>query len=281
MKWSERFWMFALFVSFALVGAVIAGIFPARAADLPRAPALKAAPVVVAPNPFYIGLLGGIGLSPTENEATFPGISTGVQKAWPTGILAGGVVGYANTSGPLYWGVAFEAAYDFSRGGVSCGAMDALMTGVSCPVTRKNGLLLQEVGELGISMSTLAGYIPNSAQPANWPVPIIVPASVWSNIVIAARGGLAQRDIQLCAVTGLNLDGTAVSQCGSKFYNAPSAGLKVKFMASAQTEIFATWDHVFWKGGSTFTPSGAIPLFQNAVSLQGEDLFKGGFGYHF
>ena len=252
------------------------GCGAASATDLPKKALVAPAPVV-ATNSFYIGAFGGIGLSPTQNELTFDGISGGVQKAWPTGLMAGGIFGYANTAGPLYYGFAFEAAYDFSRGGVDCGTANSLMTGQSCLASRKNGLLLQEVGELGLSLSQLTGYIPSSAQPANWPVPITVPASFASNFVMAARVGFAQRNVDLCAAIDLAGD----IACGSKFISAPTAGLKLKFMASAQTEIFATWDHAFWGNGSSFTPAAAIPLFQNTVSIQQEDIFKAGFGYHF
>jgi hypothetical protein len=262
--------------SFGLCLALACG--SAFAADLPVRSAVKAdIPTIVATNPFYIGFWGGIGLSPTENQLTFLGTAEGPVKAYPTGLMAGLTVGYANNSGPIYWGAAVEAAYDFSKGDVG-GPVPGSIAG-----SRKNGFLVQEGVELGISMTTLGGYIPTSARPGNWPVPITVPASVWSNLIFAARGGLAQRDVKLCALDGtVDVNGNPNMPCASKFINGPYAGLTLKAMISANSEVRFVYDHVFWGKGSSFTP-GAMPpaIFSNTIAIKDEDLFKVGYNYHF
>lgn len=272
LSWRGVFFILVAALALLLYASIV------KAADLPRKAPLAVPAPIVTPSPFWIGAFAGIGLSPTENELTIDGTAMGVQKAWPTGLLVGLAVGYENINGPLAWGFEVRGGYDFSRGGVDCSDVNMLAFGSQCLASRKNGWLIQENAELGISLTTIGGLVPGSAQPSNWPIPITVPTSVWSNVVIAARGGFAQRNVDLCAVIDPASGATA---CGSKFTNAPSAGLKLKFMISAQTELFATYDHVFWAGGSSFTPTAATPLFQNAVAIKQEDIFAGGFGYHF
>lgn len=258
--------------------ALLAGCASAQAADLPLKAKPFDTPVVASTSPFWIGAFTGLGLSPTQNELTIPGAVSGTQKAWPTGILAGVTAGYTNVTGPIAWGISFEAAYDFSRGGVDCSDINAALTGQSCMASRKNGWLFQEGLEFGISLSTLGGYIPTSGQPSNWPVPIVVPASVWSNIMLLGRGGYAERNIDLCAAIDLLGD----MGCGSKFIAAPYAGVKLKAMLSTNTELFAVYDHIFWGNGSSFTPTAALPVFQglDTVTIKQEDLFKVGLAYH-
>jgi hypothetical protein len=262
--------------------------YPAPAADLPRkALDVPTVPVVLT-NPFYIGIWGGGGFSTQENDLTLGGQTQGPVKAYPTGALAGAVLGYGTSAGNFYYGFSIEAAYDFSRGDVGFSGF----TGPGCgnapncagPLgSLKNGLLLQVGGELGISLTTLGGYLPTSAQPSNWPVPITLPASVWSNLIIAGRGGFAGRDVTMCALTGVDPftglpDGSQT--CGSQFKIGPYVGAEIKAMLSAQTEVFLKYDHVFWN--SSFTPASAAPAFVNDTAMaKKEDIFKAGFGYHF
>lgn len=248
---------------------VIAGIVPAIAADLPMAKKFVPPAVAVTPGPFYIGGFAGAGWSKTENELTFDGVAQGPLKAYPTGMLAGLEAGYASNTGPLYWGINVSVAYDFSRGSVG-GVTPSTVLG-----TRKDGLMLQEAGEIGINLATLDGYVPNAAQPLNWPVPITVPGTVWGNLIVAARGGLAQRDVTLCVNDPTTLD----QQCATKFINGPFVGGKVKARIAAQSEVFAAVDHIFWN--SSFTPQAAVPAFTNTIRAKDENLFKVGFGYYF
>jgi hypothetical protein len=250
---------------------------PCFAADLPLQ--RKTALVVAVPSPFYIGAWGGAGFSKTQNELTVPGLVSGPVSAYPTGIMPGLTLGYASNASPIYYGAAIDIGYDFSRGSVDNAAViPGTPLGVNTSVTRKNGLFLDEVLEIGIGASTIAGYVPSNAQPQNWPVPITVPGSVWNNLIFAARGGLAQRNVDLCG-NGMDALGNLTTQCASKFINGPLAGAKIKAMLSANTEAFVTADYVWWN--SSFTPASATPLFANTVSAKNEILFRAGFGYHF
>jgi opacity protein-like surface antigen len=257
---------------------VFLGVSAALSADLKtpvKAKAVAPPPApVIGVSPFYIGMFGGVGMSPTVNDFTLDGQASGGIKGYPTGILAGVHAGYSFTSGPVYWGATLEVAYDFSRGCVD----------IACMAARKNGFLLQEGLELGISMTTLGGYIPSQGQPSNWPVPITLPASVWSNMIFAVRGGMAERNLDLCAFApdGGFVGGqfTGSTQCGSKFIAAPYVGGKLKFMASTNSEIAAVYDHVFWGNQYQFTPAAAVPLFSNSVNIKSEDIFKLQYAYH-
>ena len=258
----------------SLIAALgLSGSLPAAAADQNPPKVVKAAPAItVAPSAFYIGAWGGAGFSKTQNELTNPGIATGPISAYPTGIMPGLTLGYASNSTPIYYGVAIDVGYDFSRGSIGGIAPAA---GLSATGYRKNGFFLDEVVELGIGASTIAGYVPSNAQPQNWPVPIMVPTAVVNNLIFAARGGFAQRNVDLCASVDLAGD----TACASKIINGPLVGMKVKAMISTNTEVFATYDHVFWN--SSFTPAQASPVFANTISAKDEELFRVGFGYHF
>lgn len=253
--------------------AALAGATGAAVAGDVNPPATKPAVVKAAAVPatasnFYIGAWVGAGFSKTQNELTIPGVATGPVTGYPTGIMPGLTLGYASNGSPIYWGASIDLGYDFSRGDV--GGMTAGTTLGS----RKNGFFLAEVAEIGVSASTVGGYIPTNAQPQNWPVPITVPGSVWNNLIFAARGGFAQRNVDLCAT-----ESTGGSACASKVINGPLVGFKTKAMISANTEVFLTYDHVFWN--SSFTPAAATPLFANTTAAKDEDLFRVGFGYHF
>lgn len=245
---------------------------PADAADLPPKKIKKLdtpAPVPVY-NPLAIGVSLGMALSPTENLLTINGAlqGDGPVKGYPIGPLAGIVATYDLIPiGPAYVAGTAEVHYDFSRGCV----------GDSCSAERKNGFLLQQGLELGLTTAQVNGALPTSGQPANWPIPIQVPTSIASNTKLGLRGGLAERWITLCAVVDMVGD----YGCGDQFLWAPYAGFGLGFMASTQWEVKAVYDHVFWKNGNSFTPTPAIPLFASTVSIRQEDNIKLQLLYHF
>jgi hypothetical protein len=221
------------------------------------------------------------------NDFTLPGLGTttgtggGPIKGYPTGILAGVNAGYVISSNPLYLAIDISADYDFSR---SC-------VDIACVAARKNGFLFEEGLEAGISMTTLGGFIPTSGQPQNWPVPITVPTSIWSNMVLAARGGYAERTLDLCAFAtdgGNPAPGvfTGTTNCGSSFIAAPFAGVKLKFAASQNWQLKMGWDHVFWGNNYEFDTPAFLSLIGpatgfNSVKITKEDIFKVGADYHF
>lgn len=244
----------------------------ADAADLPKkAKDVTPPPApVIAPSPFALGVSLGMALSPTENFLTQNGalVGEGPVKGYPIGPLAGIIASYQLIPiGPAYVSATAEVHYDFSRGCV----------GLDCAAERKNSFLLQQGLEFGLTTAQINGALPTSGQPANWPVPIIVPANLASNLKLGARGGIAERWVTLCAA----IDTFGDTACGSEFLWAPYAGLGLGFMASTNSEIRAVWDHIFWKQGNMFTPQAAIPLFQSAVTIRQEDDVKLQWLYHF
>lgn len=267
--WLE--WL-AAFLAAAFLILLVWNVLPADAADLPK----KAAPKIAAPapvplyNPLAIGVSLGMALSPTENFLTINGqlMGDGPVKGYPIGPLAGIVATYDLIPvGPAYVAATGEVHYDFSRGCV----------GDSCAAERKNGFLLQQGLEIGLTTAQINGALPTSGQPANWPVPIVVPTSLASNLKLGARAGLAERWVTLCAV----VDQFGDYGCGDQFLWAPYGGLGLSFMASTNWEVKAVWDHVFWKQGNSFTPTAATPLFASTVSIRQEDDVKLQLLYHF
>jgi hypothetical protein len=260
---------------FLVALAAIGVAAPALAADLPPKPLKAAAPApAVVTGPFYLAAFAGGGFSATESELTSLGIPQGPLKAYPTGFLAGGEFGARWNTGLLTFGLSARLAYDFSRGAVG-GLTPA--GGLGPIGSRKNGLLLMEGGDLGINLSTLGGYVPGSAQPSNWPIPVNVPASVWSNLNLEATGGLAHRQVTLCS---FDMSTGADDLCASKFITGPYVGARLAAMISAQTELRLEYDHVFWN--TSFTPLQATSgIFDSTTRAKGEDLWTGGLAYHF
>jgi hypothetical protein len=264
-----------------LLGLVFVGIAAvAQAADMH--PIVKATPVVDAStSPFYAGLFGGGGWSKVENELTILGTAQGPIKAFPTGFLVGGEFGARWNASPIVIGLNASVAYNFSRGSVACGPDVAAATGNQCLGARKDGLLLQQGAELGINLATLGGYLPSGARPANWPVPITVPASVWGNLTVTGRGGIAERDLTLCA-TAMDLMGTTTPVCGSKFVVGPYVGARVGAAISQQVEAYVRVDRIFWN--SSFTPvqdPRVSGVFANTTRAKDETVAVAGVALHF
>jgi hypothetical protein len=258
-----------------LIFALLAPV-AAQAADLSKPLPLKAPPFVTSYSPFYIGIFAGGGWSKVENELTIGGTPMGPIKVFPTGLLVGGEVGARWNLNPVVVGVNASAGYNFSKASVGCDVM-----GSGCLGYRKDGVLLQEGGEVGINLGTLFGYVPSGASPANWPVPITVPASIAGNLTATLRGGIAERDLTMCA-TQLNMDTTLSSVCGSKWIIGPYAGGKIGAAISQQVEAYVRVDHIFWN--SSFTPTQdprAAAIFANTTRASGETLAVAGVAFHF
>jgi hypothetical protein len=244
---------------------------PVLGADLPRKiKPLDTTVPVLGYNPFKIGVSAGVALSPTENFLTFDGVllGDGPLKGFPAGPLVGLVGSYTLIPiGPAYVDAVAEIHYDFSRG----------CLGLDCSAERKNGFLLQQGLEIGLTAGQANGLLPTSAQPPNWPIPINVPTSIGSNLKFGGRGGIAERWVTLCAV----IDMVGDYACGNQALWAPYAGIGLGFMASVNWEVKAVWDHIFWRQGNSFTPTAAVPLFQNVVTIKQEDDVKLQLLYHF
>lgn len=266
---------FLCLLSFLVLGAcpVWAADLPVKAKDTPPAP-------VTSTSPFYIGILGGAGFSSAESDITLLGTAQGPLKAYPTGMLAGGEFGARWNTGTFVIGLNVSALYDFSRANVGLTGIPSLLAPGASAVSMKNGLLLMEGGEFGINLSTLMGYVPTSAQPGHWPVPINVPTSLNSNLNISAIGGVAQRWLTLCGETILDTAGDVGPACASQIINGPYVGGQLNGMLSTNWEAKLKVAHIFWN--SSFTPASAFSgIFQNVVEAKGETIALVGLGYHF
>lgn len=228
----------------------------AFAADLPQK-TLTAPVMAAASSGFYFGVIGGSASPQTGNTNNANGSA-------PTGYNVGAAFGWGGTTGMFTYGLNLEAVYDFSQAQVGT-------VGEATTINRKNGFLLQEGAEFGVSLSTVTGTNRSTAaasRAVNWPTTITVPQTVWDNLVVAARVGAAQRDVQMCSTDN------AGSVCENKFLNGYYGGVKIKTMVAGQTETFVVWDHMFW-GNQQF---GGIA---GAPSLKQENTYRTGVLYHF
>src|SRR5258706_5094555 len=270
---------------------LVASLFAtsAFAADMPVRPLIPKAPLAAESySPFYIGLFGGGGWSQVENELTIPGHAQGPIKAFPTGLVVGGEVGARWNSSLLVYGLNASFAYNFSKAGVGCGPDVAMATGNQCLGYRKDGWLFQQGGEFGINAAGLFGYNASVSQAQNWPVKLPVTSSIWSNVNLTVRGGIAERDLTLCATPASAIPIGPVDpivmgdpQCGSKFVIGPYVGGRVSAALSGKVEAYVRVDHAFLD--SSFTPSPAIQAFDslNTTRARDEWVAVAGFNFHF
>jgi opacity protein-like surface antigen len=254
----------------------MAGTVPAIAADLPAKPLLKAAPVATYVSPFYIFGHAGAGFTNVQNDIALPGAATGTPKLWPAGFMVGGGLGYLSSIGPLSVGLEAEGNYDFTR---------ASMTNVACGdfcamgrVDSKNSWFFAEKALVGITMSQIFGQIPGAAQPANWPVPITVPAGFAQNLMLLGVIGAAQRNVDLCA-TDINMN----TFCGSQWKNGLLFGAQARAAISQNVSLRVEYDYIMFN--QTFTAANVVeklgPIFANTVAAKDEQRVMAGFNYNF
>lgn len=258
---------------FVLAGAlVLAAMGMGHAADLPagkKAIPLRADPAPAASSPFYIGLTTGAGFANMQSDITAPGLATGTPKVWPAGFMVGGVAGYLSNTGPFSIGAEVEADYDFTHASVGCSGV------IPCLGSARNSWFFAEKLIGGLTIAQVTGFIPASAQAANWPHPITVPASITSNVMILPEIGFAQRNVDLCAldlVTGNNL-------CGSQWKNGFLYGAQVRFAAAQNVDVRVEYNYIDFGHGQTFTPAQSVPLFANTVAAKDEQRVMFGFDY--
>jgi opacity protein-like surface antigen len=238
---------------------------PCFAADLPLR---KAAPVGVTPSPFYVFLQGGAGFTNTQSDITIAGVATGTPKIWPAGAMVGGGFGYLSSVGPLSVGLEAEGDYDFTKSSISC-------TGViPCMGSAKNSWFFAEKVLFGITLSQIAGYIPGSAQPANWPMPITVPSTFTQNVMLLGEVGMAQRTVDLCA-----LDITGTEACGSQWKNGLLVGAQARMNISQNASLRVEYNWIDFN--QTFTPASATAIFADTVSAKNQQRLMAGFNYNF
>lgn len=250
----------------ALAG--ITGAIPAIAADQnPKAVPVKAA-AVAAPSPFYIGFTAGAGFSNQQSDITLPGVATGTPAIWPAGFMAGGVIGIGYNTALGYVGAEVEGDYDFTHASIGC-------TGVlPCMGTSKNSWFFAEKALWGVSLASITGYIPATAQPQNWPIPITVPASMAANLRLLAEVGMAQRNQDICA---LDL-GTLNSACGSRWMNGLLIGGQLQAAISQNVTLKAEYNWINFN--QSFTPQNAASVFPSTFQAKDEQRFMLGLNYN-
>lgn len=276
------------------------GVF---AADLPaRGPLVKSSPLVTAAaSPFYIFGHGGVGLTDVQNDIAFPGTVTGSPHLWPAGAMIGAGFGVLSPIGPLVFGAEIEGNYDFTKGSAGSGATGFGCSPGSCTaadvhtqISSKNSWFFAEKALFGFTISQIMGYVPGSAQPSSWPVPITVPASFANNMMLLGVVGLAQRNVDLCATDvsnmetstrmGVTTETSTATSCGSQWKNGFLVGGQARWMIAPNTHIRAEYDFVNFK--STFTPAASSAVFTalqgtNVASAKDEHRFMIGAGYNF
>jgi len=157
--------------------------WPALGADLPPKPPLKAIAAPTVASPFYVFVHGGAGVTNVQNDIALPGVATGTPKLWPAGAMVGGGLGYLSSIGPISIGLEAEGNYDFTRASINntvpmacADGASAVCVGALGSVHAKNSWFFAEKALVGITLSQITGYVPGATSPANWPVPITVPA---------------------------------------------------------------------------------------------------------
>jgi len=238
---------------------------PAAAADLPTKAPYQ--PPVSIYNPFYLGIEGGMGLTSTQNEIAVAGTAIGSPKLYPTAPSVGVALGYMNYTGQFAWGGELFADYNFSHQSVNC-VLNL------CTAQSRNTFAFGEDLLVGFTLGQMIAGVPGNVQPQNWKAPVTVPASIMNNLVILGSVGGAQRTVGLCAMD----IGTSDWLCGSQWMGGLSAGGQVRFLAAGQWDVAIKYHHNFYN--HTFTPAQSIPVFSNAVTAKGEDVFKVGLNYH-
>jgi hypothetical protein len=257
----------------ALAGAAA----PAVAADQnPKAIPVKAVAMAPAASPFFLGFHGGMGFATQEyNFITAPGDVSGTNKLFPTGGLAGITAGVGGTFGSFYGEFYVDADYVFSRGS----AQGTTAAGVPAEFTTKNSLELQEGIFLGASMSSIAGIFPAQTvipAPANWPIPVTVPANFNNaQFIVGPEFGISERQVSACATP---LDGTT-GVCAQRWIYGPYAGARAMYKVSANWALTIKYDHMFYN--SAWTNPGGTNVLGVGAKVINTDAFKAGLTYNF
>ncbi len=254
---------------------------PAFAADLPVKP-LKAIVAPTATSPFYVFVHGGAGFTNIQNDIALPGVATGTPKLWPAGLMVGGGFGYLSSIGPISIGLEAEGNYDFTKATITdtvpMDCVGAVCVGALGNVHAKNSWFFAEKALVGITASQVMGYVPGAASPANWPVPITVPAGFAQNLMLLGVVGAAQRNVDLCA-TDVDLN----TFCGSQWKNGLLFGAQVRAAISQNVSLRIEYDYV--KFNQTFTAANVVeklgPVFANTISAKDEQRVMAGFNYNF
>src|SRR5262249_60083210 len=131
-------------------------IAPAYGADIP-AKAPPAAATVASPwQGIYFGAL--VGGAKTSDAFAFPALLVpGTGDVHPTGLLAGGLVGFGGFYGPTLIAVEADASYDFTKSNTTC------LLVLNCEA--KGSWLLTQRLVVGAPLGAITGSAPRPAPP--------------------------------------------------------------------------------------------------------------------
>lgn len=213
----------------------------AQAADIP----VKAPPAVVVPTSgsgLYFGVLG----AGAKTNAAFDFLTVpGTGNVRPSGLMAGGLVGFGMWNASAMIAVEADGSYDFTKSNVPC----ALIT--ACEV--KNSFLLTQRLVIGASLSSLTGAARQAgvAAPLQWPTTLNVPTTLGAATLIPyVTGGIAERRIKAC----VDLEG-----CGQEWLIGWTAGAGVRMPVSASFSVDLSYLYINWN--KHFIPASMTTIF--------------------
>lgn len=224
---------------FGLLAASLAT--SALAADLPRAPVLKAPSIITTPGGLYVGAF--IGGGATKEHFDFVSIP-GSGSLHPTGVQVGAKVGYAVWMGGLSIGAEADVAYDLNLRKQSnpCGAI------LMCE--SKGSWLLTQRAVIGWVLGSGARAVATGT-PDQWPVPISLPASfAEAKIIPYITGGVAERRIT-AKVVGLGQ--------GEEWLVGWVAGGGVRIPVSQAVSFDLSYLYIGYN--KNFVPATSAPIF--------------------
>jgi opacity protein-like surface antigen len=214
----------------ALTGA------PSLAADLPaKAPV---APTAVTPwSGIYFGVLGTGAKS--ENEAHSLINIPGSGSLKPSGMMAGGLVGFGGFYGNVLIAVEIDGSYDFSKADTTCitaDGKDPVIT--SCSL--KSGWFLTQRLVLGAPIGSITGAAQRVGRtaPTQYPTNVNVPNTfAAANIVPYVTAGIAERRIKACFA----------EICGHEWMAGSTLGGGIKIPVSSGMSFDVSYLYTSWR----------------------------------
>lgn len=229
-----------------LFGLLAVALHPGAslAADMPT----KAPVTVTAVSPWsgiYYGVIGTGAKSESEFRTLLEIPGTGSLK--PSGLMAGGLIGFGGFYGNVLLAVELDGSYDFSKADATCGVTDGrIIVGTNCSL--KSGWFLTQRLVLGAPMGAITGVAQRVGRTssAQYPTAVNVPNTfAAANVVPYVTAGVAERRIKAC------LDDI----CGHEWLVGPTFGGGIKIPVSAGMSFDVSYLYTSWR--KDFVPEGA------------------------
>lgn len=237
---------------------------PSFAADMPPAPQLVRKAAVVTAQP-WAGMYLGINGAGAKTRGEFSMLAIpGTGDVRPSGAMAGMTIGAGAWLNGLYVGAEADGDYDFSKAKVACG-----FAPTDCRM--KDGYLLTQRILIGSTLPGLMTAAQNRglSAPAQWPVPLNVPASLSASTMLPyLTAGIAERRTEAC----VDLVG-----CNKEWLIGWTAGGGIKIPVSQAASIDIGYLYVNWN--KHFNPAGA-PVFPTDFKATSEHVLKAGVQFH-